>query len=88
MIPRIKSVTVSENYHLHVIFDDGKDCMYDMNEDIHTLEGYSALKEIPGLFDLVQLDESRISFQCVYVFIHIVHAIFPIIKNHMQVIIF
>lgn len=59
MIPRIKSVTVSENYHLHVIFDDGKDCMYDMNEDIHTLEGYSALKEIPGLFDLVQLDESR-----------------------------
>ena len=30
-----------------------------MNEDIHTLEGYSALKEIPGLFELVQLDESR-----------------------------
>lgn len=59
MIPRIKSVTASENYHLHVIFDDGKDCMYDMNEDIDTLEGYSALKEIPGLFDSIQLDESR-----------------------------
>ena len=59
MIPRIKSVTASENYHLHVIFDDGKDCMYDMNEDIHTLEGYSALKEVPGLFALAQLDESR-----------------------------
>ena len=59
MIPRIKRVTASENYHLHVIFDDGKDCMYDMNEDICTLEGYSALKEIPVLFDLVQLDESR-----------------------------
>ena len=42
-----------------LIWDDGKDCMYDMNEDICTLEGYSALKEIPGLFDLVQLDESR-----------------------------
>ena len=59
MIPRIKSVTASEIYHLHVIFDDGKDCMYDMNEDIQTLEGYSALKDIPGLFYLVQLDESR-----------------------------
>ena len=59
MIPRIKSVTASENYYLHVIFDDGKDCMYDMNEDIQTLEGYSALKDIPGLFDLVQLDKSR-----------------------------
>ena len=59
MIPRIKNVTASENYHLHVIFDDGKDCIYDMNEDIDILEGYSALKEIPGLFDLVQLDESR-----------------------------
>jgi len=59
MIPRIKSVIASENHHLHVIFDDGKDCMYDMNEDIDTLEVYSALKEIPGLFDLVQLDESR-----------------------------
>ena len=59
MIPRIKSVTAAENYHLHVIFDDGKDCIYDMNEDICTLEGYADLKKIPGLFDLVQLDESR-----------------------------
>lgn len=39
MLPKIKSVTVSENYHLHVIFDDGKDCMYNMNEDIQALEG-------------------------------------------------
>lgn len=59
MIPKIKSVTASENYHLHVIFDDGKDCMYDMNEDIQTLAGYSDLREIPGLFQMVQLDESR-----------------------------
>lgn len=55
----MKRLTISEIFHLHVMFDDGKDCMYDMNEDIQTLEGYSALKEIPGLFDLVQLDESR-----------------------------
>ena len=59
MIPRIKSVTALENYHLHVVFDDGKDCMYDVNEDIQALEGYSDLKEIPGLFEQVQLDESR-----------------------------
>ena len=59
MIPRIKSVTPSDNYCLHIIFDDGKDCIYDMNEDMQTLNGYSVLREIPKLFEQVQLDESR-----------------------------
>ena len=30
-----------------------------MNEDIDTLPGYDALKSIYGLFNQVQLDESR-----------------------------
>ena len=59
MIPRIKSVTTRKDYQLHVIFEDGKDCIYDMSEDIHALEGYSDLQDIPGLFDMVRLDESR-----------------------------
>ena len=48
-----------ENYVLHVVFDDGKSILYDMNEDIDTLPGYDALKSIYGLFNQVQLDESR-----------------------------
>lgn len=59
MIPRIKSVKSKDNYVLHVIFDDGKNVLYDMNEDMDTLPGYDDLKNIHGLFDQVQLDESR-----------------------------
>ncbi|MGN1205228.1 MAG: hypothetical protein ACI4SA_09230, partial [Lachnospiraceae bacterium] len=25
---------------LHVVFDDGKDCIYDVNDDINTIKGY------------------------------------------------
>ena len=59
MIPRIKSVKSKDNYVLQVIFDDGKNVLYDMNEDMDTLPGYDDLKNIHGLFDQVQLDESR-----------------------------
>ena len=59
MIPRIKSVKPLEGYLLHVIFDDGKDCIYDVNDDINTIEEYKDLKTIYGLFEQVQLDESR-----------------------------
>ncbi len=59
MIPRIKTVKSKDNYVLQVIFDDGKNVLYDMNEDIDTFPGYDDLKNIHGLFDQVQLDESR-----------------------------
>ena len=59
MIPRIKSVKPMKDFVLHVVFDDGKRVSYDMNEDIDTLPGYDALKSIRGLFNQVQLDESR-----------------------------
>ena len=59
MIPRIESVKSKDSYVLHVIFDDGKNVLYDMNEDMDTLPGYDDLKNIHGLFDQVQLDESR-----------------------------
>lgn len=44
---------------LHVIFDDGRDCLYDVGEDIENIKGYEDLKIIHGLFKQVQLDESR-----------------------------
>lgn len=48
---------------LEIVFDDGKEVLYDMNDDIDTLPGYDDLKSIPYLFKQVSLDESR---TCVY----------------------
>ncbi len=59
MIPKIKKITPLKNYQLEVAFDDGKEVVYDMIEDIETLPNYNLLKEIHGLFQQVQLDESR-----------------------------
>lgn len=59
MIPRIKIVEASKDYKLHVIFDDGKEVLYDVAEDVANLPGYADLKSIAGLFEQVQLDDSR-----------------------------
>ena len=59
MIPRIKSIKPMQGYILKVVFDDGKKCLYDVNSDIDTIKGYDDLKNIYGLFEQVQLDESR-----------------------------
>ena len=59
---RIKSVYPEDDYMLLVTFDDGRKVIYDMKEDFE-LPGYEALKNIPGLFQHVHLDESR---TCVY----------------------
>lgn len=44
---------------LHVIFDDGKDILYDVKDDIQALEGYKDLENITGLIQQSQLDHSR-----------------------------
>lgn len=59
MIPKIKSVKPLKGYLLHIVFDDGKDCIYDVKDDINEIEQYQDLKTINGLFEQVQLDESR-----------------------------
>lgn len=59
MIPRITTVKPLENFQLHIIFDDGKEVLYDVTEDMEALPNYSLLKEVEGLFDQVQLDTSR-----------------------------
>lgn len=63
MIPRIKKLTVLEDYLLYVEFDEGYKVKYDVKEDINTLPGYRALVEVCGLFKQAQLDSSR---TCVY----------------------
>ena len=62
MIKRIKSLTPLPDYVLEVSFDDGKTVRYDVKEDMG-LPGYAALRSITGLFQQVQLDQSR---TCVY----------------------
>lgn len=59
MIPRIKIVKPQKDYILRVIFDDGKDCLYNVKEDIDNIEQYKDLETIHGLFEQVRLDESR-----------------------------
>ncbi len=62
MIPRIASIQAMPDYMLSVSFDDGRRVLYDVKEDMG-LPGYSALRDVYGLFQQVQLDESR---TCVY----------------------
>lgn len=63
MIPRIKKLEPLENYLLHVIFDDGKEVIYDVKDDIKNIPDYSVLMTTYGLFKQVQLDQSR---SCVF----------------------
>ena len=63
MIPRIKTVDPLPDYKLKVLFDDGKTVIYNVKEDIETIESYKDLAVVQGLFEQVQLDESR---TCIY----------------------
>ena len=58
MIQRICSIKPLPDYILSVSFDDGKNVLYDVKEDMG-LPGYALLKEVEGLFQQVQLDRSR-----------------------------
>ena len=62
MIKRIKSLTPLPDYVLEVSFDDGKTVRYDVKEDMG-LPSYDALRSVAGLFQQVQIDQSR---TCVY----------------------
>ena len=59
MIPRIKTIKPIENYKLIVTFDSGQKVLYDVQDDIDTLEDFEPLKSVYGLFNQVQLDTSR-----------------------------
>ena len=63
MIHKIKSLKTLNNYILRVKFDDGKEVLYNVWNDINTIPSYQDLKTIPGLFQQAQLDNSR---TCVY----------------------
>lgn len=62
MIPRICSIKPLPDYRLELVFDDGRRVLYDVKEDMN-LPGYSILRDVNGLFQHVQVDQSR---TCVY----------------------
>ncbi len=58
MIQRISSLCPQPDYRLLVSFDDGKRVLYDVKEDMG-LPGYQQLRDVSGLFQQAQLDQSR-----------------------------
>ncbi|MBO4373718.1 MAG: DUF2442 domain-containing protein [Lachnospiraceae bacterium] len=63
MIPRITSVKPQIGYVLQIRFDTGEEVLYDLNEDIEQIPDFSVLKTEAGLYEKVQVDESR---TCIY----------------------
>lgn len=59
MAIRIKNLKVLPDFCLQIIFEDGKEVVYDIKEDAKTLPSYQPLLTEKGLFEEVQLDPSR-----------------------------
>lgn len=59
MIPRIKQITPLKDYKLLVDFDEGRRCVYDVEEDIRQIPDFAELRTLPGLFESATLDSSR-----------------------------
>ena len=53
MIPRIKKMSVLDDYILFVEFDDGYKVLYDVKDDIKTLPSFRALVDV---YDLLKID--------------------------------
>ena len=63
MLPRIKELNPLSGFRLYVLFDSGERRIYNVKEDIETLDEFHDLETIPGLFEQVKTDSSR---TCVY----------------------
>lgn len=48
---------------LKATFDDGRTVYYDVAEDVASIPDFEPLASVPGLFEQVQLDQSR---TCIY----------------------
>lgn len=59
MIPRIKNIVTKEDYKLIVTFDDDVTVMYDLYEDIQTIDAFKALDGHPEMVSLFSIDQSR-----------------------------
>ena len=59
MLVRIAEIEALPELKLRAKFDDGKVVVYDVAEDVRQVPSYGLLETVPGLFNCVQLDESR-----------------------------
>ena len=59
MIPRIQDIKANDNFLLQVLFDDGKQVLYDVKQDIAQIEDFKQLETLEGLWNNFQLDKSR-----------------------------
>ena len=59
MLQKIKRLKPLDGFMLKVVFDDGKNVLYNVGEDIESIPSYQDLKVIHGLFKQVQVDKSR-----------------------------
>ena len=59
MIPRISNIKTLPDYKLLVHFDEGRDVVYDVGDDISTIKTFEDLRTLPGLFENARLDSSR-----------------------------
>jgi len=58
-IPRIKSIEIQPDYKLMVLFDDNRKVLYNVEEDIDSIDAFHPLKETPGLWQQAKVDKSR-----------------------------
>ena len=58
-IPRIKSTEIQPDYKLVVLFEDNRKVLYNVEEDIDSIDAFRPLKETPGLWQQAQVDKSR-----------------------------
>ncbi len=63
MIPRIKTISPLADFILLVEFDSGQKVLYDVKDDINTLDDFRILTTEHGLWKNARLDTSR---TCVY----------------------
>ena len=59
MIPRIKSISPMADFKLLVDFDEGRRVIYDVADDIRSIEAFKELQILHGLFNNARLDSSR-----------------------------
>ena len=59
MIPRIKSISPMADFKLLVDFDEGRRVIYDVADDIRSIEAFKELQTLYGLFNNARLDSSR-----------------------------
>ncbi len=62
MLPRIDNVKIIKDYKLIVTFEDDTIVLYDLEEDIRTIDDFKRLKAYE-MFRQVKLDASR---TCIY----------------------